>query len=147
MTQHNDWSAMQQSLYHDMQVDSSGAFAARSPLDSLAVAAPGRTRCVNAENPTGGMGAASTAASALGPSRKGSPCIQTVKAGESVTLMDVDGPGVLRHIWMTVTDRTSPTGPRVPALSAPPGETAAPIPAADPAAASTMRMSMFPAVS
>lgn len=41
----------------------------------------------------------------------------------------------------------SPTGPRVPALSAPPGETAAPIPAADPAAASTMRMSMFPAVS
>lgn len=53
----NDWSAMQQSLYHDMQVDSSGAFAARSPLDSLAVAAPGRTRCVNAENPTGGKGA------------------------------------------------------------------------------------------
>lgn len=104
---------MQQSLYHDMQVDSSGAFAARSPLDSLAVAAPGRTRCVNAENPTGGKGAAATAASALGPSRKGSPCIQTVKAGESVTLMDVDGPGVIRHIWMTVTDRTSPTGPNV----------------------------------
>lgn len=96
-----------------MQVDSLGAFAARSPLDSLAVAAPGRTRCVNAENPTGGKGAAATAASALGPSRKGSPCIQTVKAGESVTLMDVDGPGMIRHIWMTVTDRTSSTGPNV----------------------------------
>ena len=96
-----------------MQVDSLGAFAARSPLDLLAVAAPGRTRCVNAENPTGGKGAAATAASALGPSRKGSPCIQTVKAGESVTLMDVDGPGVIRHIWMTVTDRTSSTGPNV----------------------------------
>ena len=54
MTQHNDWSTMQQSSYHDMQVDSSGAFAARSPMDSLAVAVPGRTRCVNAENPTGG---------------------------------------------------------------------------------------------
>ena len=27
--------------------------------------------------------------------------------------MDVDGPGVIRHIWMTVTDRTSPTGPNV----------------------------------
>jgi len=99
---------MQQSLYHDMQVDSSGAFAARSPMDSLAVAVPGRTRCVNAENPTGGKGTAASAASALGPSRKGSPCIQTVKAGENVTLMDVDGPGVIRHIWMTVTDRTSP---------------------------------------
>ena len=91
-----------------MQVDSSGAFAARSPMDSLAVAVPGRTRCVNAENPTGGKGTAASAASALGPSRKGSPCIQTVKAGENVTLMDVDGPGVIRHIWMTVTDRTSP---------------------------------------
>lgn len=64
-----------------MQVDSLGAFAARGPLDSLAVAAPGRTRCVNAENPAGGKGTAATAASALGPSRKGSPCIQTVKAG------------------------------------------------------------------
>lgn len=113
MTQHNDWSAMQQSSYHDMQVDSLGAFSARNPLDSLAVTAPGRTRCVNAENPTGGKGTAATAASALGPSRKGSPCIQTVKAGESVTLMNVDGPGVIRHIWMTVTDRTSPTGPNV----------------------------------
>jgi hypothetical protein len=41
------------------------------------------------------------------------PCIQTIKAGDSVTLMDVDGPGVIRHIWMTVTDRTSPTGPNV----------------------------------
>lgn len=73
MIQHNDWSAMQQSSYHDMQVDSLGAFSARNPLDSLAVTVPGRTRCVNAENPTGGKGTAATAASALGPSRKGSP--------------------------------------------------------------------------
>ena len=43
-------------------------------LDSLAIATDhGRTRCVNAENPTGGKGTAATAASALGPSRKGSP--------------------------------------------------------------------------
>lgn len=48
MTQHNDWSTMQQNPFFDMQ---SAAFAARGPLDSLAVAAPGRTRCVNAENP------------------------------------------------------------------------------------------------
>lgn len=80
MTQHNDWSTMQQSPFFDMQ---SAAFAARGPLDSLAVAAPGRTRCVNAENPAGGKGTAATAASALGPSRKGSPCIQTVKAGRA----------------------------------------------------------------
>lgn len=72
MTRDNDWSTMQNSSHHDMQVDSLGAFSARNPLDSLAVAAPGRTRCVNAENPTGGKGTAATAASALGPSRKGS---------------------------------------------------------------------------
>lgn len=72
---------------------------------------PGRTRCINAENPDGGKGRAAMAASALGPSRKGSPCISTVRSGESVTLMDVEGPGVIRHIWMTVTDRTSPPAP------------------------------------
>ena len=82
-------------------------------LDAVAMRAPGRTRCINAENPDGGKGRAAMAASALGPSRKGSPCISTVRSGESVTLMDVEGPGVIRHIWMTVTDRTSPTGPDV----------------------------------
>ena len=82
-------------------------------LDAVAMRAPGRTRCINAENPDGGKGRAAMAASALGPSRKGSPCIRTVRSGESVTLMDVEGPGVIRHIWMTVTDRTSPTGPDV----------------------------------
>ena len=82
-------------------------------LDMLTMPSSGRSRCVNAENPTGGKGRAAMATSALGPSRKGSPCIQTIAAGQSVTLMDVDGPGVIRHIWMTVTDRTSPTGPDV----------------------------------
>ena len=82
-------------------------------LDAVAMRTPGRTRCINAENPDGGKGRAAMAASALGPSRKGSPCISTVRSGESVTLMDVEGPGVIRHIWMTVTDRTSPTGPDV----------------------------------
>ena len=82
-------------------------------LDAVAMRTPGRTRCINAENPDGGKGRAAMAASALGPSRKGSPCISTVRSAESVTLMDVEGPGVIRHIWMTVTDRTSPTGPDV----------------------------------
>ncbi|RBP97350.1 hypothetical protein CRD60_07385 [Bifidobacterium aemilianum] len=79
-------------------------------FDSLMMASGGRSRCVNAENPTGGKGVAAMAASHLGPSRKGKPCLSTVKAGECVTLMDVDGPGIIRHIWMTVTDKTSPKG-------------------------------------
>lgn len=89
------------------------AYRPDNSLAALTIPSAGRSRCINAENPTGGAGRAGMAASPLGPSRKGSPCIQTIRAGESVTLMDVAGPGVIRHIWMTVTDKTSPTGPDV----------------------------------
>lgn len=51
-------------------------------LDSLAIATDhGRTRCVNAENPTGGKGTAPPPPARLGPSRKGSPCSRQIKAG------------------------------------------------------------------
>ena len=51
------------------------------------------------------------AASDLGPSRKGSPCIPGLEPGETVTLAEIDGPGVIQHIWITVTDRTSEQKP------------------------------------
>jgi hypothetical protein len=70
-----------------------------------------RSRSINAENPTGAPGQAATAASALGPSRKGRPAI-SLDSGETATLADIDGPGVIRHIWMTVPDATS-AGPWV----------------------------------
>lgn len=47
------------------------------------------------------------AASDLGPERKGSPCIPKISANETVTLAEIEGPGVVQHIWITVTDRTS----------------------------------------
>ena len=47
------------------------------------------------------------AASGLGPSRKGSPCIPKIQAGETVTLAETDGPGMISHIWITVTDQVS----------------------------------------
>ena len=37
----------------------------------------------------------------LGPGWKLSPCLE-IPAGGSVTLMDHDGPGVIRHIWVTL---------------------------------------------
>jgi hypothetical protein len=37
----------------------------------------------------------------LGPGWKLSPCLE-IPAGESVTIMDHDGPGVIRHIWVTL---------------------------------------------
>ena len=48
-----------------------------------------------------------------GPRAKAARASRPIAAGQSVTLMDVEGPGVIRHIWMTVTDRTGPTGPDV----------------------------------
>jgi hypothetical protein len=68
---------------------------------------------VSAENPTGAAGAGgrategtgAAAARELGPGWKVSPSI-AVAAGETATLMDVAGPGVLRHLWLT-TDRTA----------------------------------------
>lgn len=82
-------------------------------LDGVALRSSGRSRCVNAENPHGEKGRGAMSASGLGPGRKGTPCLGTIPAGGTATLMDVDGPGVIRHIWMTVTDKTSPNGPNV----------------------------------
>jgi hypothetical protein len=70
-----------------------------------------RSRSINAENPTGEPGRAAMAASALGPSRKGRPAIK-LESGESATLADITGPGMIQHIWMTVPDRTA-AGPWV----------------------------------
>jgi len=59
------------------------------------------SRSISFENPTGaeGQGGRSTHAK-LGVGRKGAPC-RTLAPGETVTLCDVQGPGVVRHIWMT----------------------------------------------
>ncbi|MBO0981519.1 glycoside hydrolase family 172 protein [Microbacterium sp. SD291] len=70
-----------------------------------------RSRAINAENPRGQAGAAGSASSNLGPGRKGSAWYE-LPAGATLTLADIDGPGVIRHIWMTVTDRTA-AGPFV----------------------------------
>jgi hypothetical protein len=64
-----------------------------------------RSRSINAENPTGASGAAGRVASALGPGRKGSAYLP-LPAGETLTLAEIDGPGVIRHLWLTVADRT-----------------------------------------
>ncbi|MGQ9779511.1 MAG: glycoside hydrolase family 172 protein [Bacillota bacterium] len=64
-----------------------------------------RTRSVSAENPSGAPGEGGKAASNLGPGRKGRPCID-LPAGETAVLAEITGPGIIQHIWITVTDRT-----------------------------------------
>jgi len=60
------------------------------------------SRAITWENRTGAPGAGGKARDG----RKGSPCINNVKPGQTVTLMDVDGCGVIRHIWVTPRDRS-----------------------------------------
>jgi len=87
-------------------------------LGALPFLSDERTRSISAENPTGEKGKGgmaipspedpdlphSRAAIDLGQGWKVRPFLKP-KAGETVTLMDVDGPGVIQHIWIgTETD-------------------------------------------
>ena len=76
-------------------------------MDQAARLQEGYSRSINWENRTGEKGKGGMAASVLGPSRKGSPCIPCVHAHETVTLAQIEGTGIIRHIWMTVTDKVS----------------------------------------
>ena len=67
------------------------------------------SRSISFENPTGEPGAGGKAASRLGVGRKGAPSI-SLKAGQEVQLCDIEGPGTIRHIWMTT--RNSPANLR-----------------------------------
>lgn len=82
-------------------------------LGMLPVVTSGESRQVSPENPTGekGMGARaipnpsdpnlpfSAAAQELGQGWKVSPFVKP-KAGETLTIMDAEGPGVIEHIWI-----------------------------------------------
>ncbi len=83
-------------------------------LNTLPLLDASRTRSVCAENPTGEKGkggmavphpkepkpaASARAADDLGQGWKVRPFLR-VNAGETATLMDVEGPGTIQHIWM-----------------------------------------------
>ncbi len=59
------------------------------------------SRAITWENQTGEPGAGGEE----GGGRKGSPKIPNIAAGQTETLMDVKGAGMIRHIWVTVSKR------------------------------------------
>ena len=79
-------------------------------LGGVPFLADARTRSICAENPKGEKGAGAQevpeggAAEWLGKGWKVRPCI-TVKAGETVTLADIEGSGIIQHIWITVAEQ------------------------------------------
>jgi hypothetical protein len=64
------------------------------------------SRSISFENPTGAPGEGGKAASNLGPTRKGAPQ-RSIKPGETVQLCDIQGPGTIRHIWITTDQKPS----------------------------------------
>ena len=76
-------------------------------LGSLPLLSSAKTRSISAENPTGAPGGGAQAepgpddwSSELGKGWKVRPCIK-IEAGASHTLAEIEGPGVIQHIWMT----------------------------------------------
>ena len=66
-------------------------------MNSLVLQKNGRSRAINEENPKGEKSMGGVA----GGGHKGSPCVEWVKPGQVVTLLDVEGCGTVRHIWLT----------------------------------------------
>lgn len=62
-----------------------------------------QSRSISFENPRGDRGTGGRVASPLGPGRKGAPA-RMIEQGETVELGDIEGPGVIRHIWMATYD-------------------------------------------
>jgi hypothetical protein len=78
-------------------------------LGNLSRLSNAKSRSISAENPTGAKGqggsltegTGANAARGLGQGWKVSPSIH-IGGSEVVTLADIDGPGVIQHIWLTV---------------------------------------------
>jgi Protein of unknown function (DUF2961) len=67
------------------------------PAASLSLIEPTvATRSISFENPSGARGAGGAAAGG----RKGAPN-RVLEAGERVVLAEIEGPGTIRHVWMT----------------------------------------------
>ncbi len=77
-------------------------------LGSLPLLSEAETRSISAENPTGAKAGGakevpdeSNAGSMLGEGWKVRPCI-TLEPASTTCLADIQGPGVIQHIWITV---------------------------------------------
>ncbi len=77
-------------------------------MNNIARVTGAKTRSICAENPDGKKGGGAKESpkdnnpgSMLGKGWKIRPCLD-VDPGDNITLCDIDGPGTIRHIWITV---------------------------------------------
>ncbi len=64
------------------------------------------SRAITPENITGEMAAPPCRPATSASAARGSCCVP-LESGETITLADIEGPGIIRHIWMTVPDKTA----------------------------------------
>ena len=69
------------------------------------------SRAVTQENPTGAKGVGGKGRG-NGNGRKGAPAFRNIAPGETKTLCDIEGPGMVRHLWITVEDRSPEHAPQ-----------------------------------
>lgn len=81
------------------------------PLWGIHLLSDAKTRSISAENPLGEVGGGAreipdvnNPASDLGKGWKVRPCI-TLPAGSKTILADIVGPGIINHIWITVSEK------------------------------------------
>lgn len=82
-------------------------------MKDIFVLEDGCSRAITWENQKGEKGKGGMAESHLGKGRKGSAYVPVIKAHETVVLADIEGCGVIKHIWMTCTDKISDKSPCV----------------------------------
>jgi len=75
-------------------------------ISSLPLLDHGVSRTITAENRKGEKGLGGQASSSLGQGRKGSPCLYDVKAGITEIIAEIEGPGIINHIWITIPPST-----------------------------------------
>jgi len=78
-----------------------GTIAMAEEIKLYEIEVPVDSRTISFENPTGAKGKGGMAASKIGVGRKGLPA-KEFRPGQAYTLCDINGPGVIRHIWVTV---------------------------------------------
>jgi len=86
-------------------------------LGNLSRLSQAKTRSISAENPNGAKGAGAMAADGMGAHAardlgvgwKVAPCV-SVKAGETFTFADIEGPGAIQSMWLS--GQMSLAGPR-----------------------------------
>lgn len=81
-----------------------GAMAQLQPTPLYEMREDVQTRWISFENPTGAKGAGGQANSGA----KGAAFI-SIPAKQEITLMDVDGPGMIHRMWFTISNRTPKT--------------------------------------